>query len=111
MSQSMVYRPISDAPADATPRRFQRLSPDPTVAVQSRDGANNARLRRLQRILLVVDRRCRASKIEDLVHLDKKRMGDVVAQQLEAFVVEQMLNIMPCSGEEVVHAQHLAPKL
>ena len=58
-----------------------------------------------------MDRRCRARQIEDLVDLDKKRMGDVVAQQLEALMIEEVLNVVPRSSEEIVDAQHLAAKL
>ena len=38
-------------------------------------------------------------------------MGDVVAQQLEALVIEQMLDVVPCAGEEIVDAEHLAAAL
>jgi hypothetical protein len=38
-------------------------------------------------------------------------MGDIVAQQLEALVVEEVVNMVPRPGEEVIHAEHLAPKL
>ena len=38
-------------------------------------------------------------------------MGDVVAQQLEALMVKEVLNVVPRSSEEIVHAQHLAAKL
>jgi hypothetical protein len=75
------------------------------------DGANDAGLGGLYRILLVVDWRCRASKIEDLIDLDKKWMGDVMAQELEASIVEEMLNMASCSGKEVVHTQHLTVTL
>jgi hypothetical protein len=35
-------------------------------------------------------------------------MGDVVAQELKALVIEQMLDVVPRSGEEVVDAENLA---
>ena len=35
-------------------------------------------------------------------------MGDVVAQQLEALVVEEVLDVASCAGEEVVDAENLA---
>ena len=50
------------------------------------DGAEDACLGGLDRILLVVDGGSRASEIEDLVDLDKKRVGDVVAQKLKLLV-------------------------
>jgi hypothetical protein len=38
-------------------------------------------------------------------------MGDIVAQQLEALVVKQVVDVVPRPGEKVIHAEHLAPKL
>jgi hypothetical protein len=35
-------------------------------------------------------------------------MGDIVAQQLEALIVKQVINMVPSPGEEVIHAEHLA---
>jgi hypothetical protein len=58
-----------------------------------------------------VDRRSRASQIEDLIDLDEKREGDVVAQQLEAFVVEEVFDVASGAGKEVVDAEHLAAAL
>ena len=52
-----------------------------------------------------------ASQIEDLIDLDEEREGDVVAQQLEAFVVEKVLDVASCAGKEVVDAEHLAAAL
>jgi hypothetical protein len=55
-----------------------------------------------------VDRRSRASEIEDLVDLNEQRMGDVVTEQLEGLVAEQMLDIASGAGEEIVDAEDLA---
>ena len=49
-----------------------------------------------------------ASEIENLVHLDEERMGDVVAQELETLVVEEMLDVAPRAGEKI-NAQDLLP--
>ena len=73
------------------------------------DRTDDAGLGRLYGILLVVNRRSRARQIEDLVHLDEQRMGDVVAQELETLVIEEMLDIAPRAGEEIVDAQDLLP--
>ena len=74
------------------------------------DGADHARLGGLHRILLVVDRRAGQAKIEDLIDLDEQRMRDVVAQQLEALVIEEMLDIAPSAGEEVVARRALGSR-
>ena len=36
-------------------------------------------------------------------------MGDVVTQKLEAFVIEEMLDIAARAGEEIIHAEDLLP--
>jgi len=52
-----------------------------------------------------VDRRRRAGEIEDLVHLHIQRKGHVVADELEAGMVVEMLDVALAAREEVVHAQ------
>ena len=58
-----------------------------------------------------MDRRRRASQIEDLVDLDEKRVGDVVAQELKPLMVEKVLDVVSRPGKEIVHAQHLVSSL
>ena len=38
-------------------------------------------------------------------------MGDVVAQQLEALVIEEVLDVASRAGKEIVDAEHLAAAL
>jgi hypothetical protein len=64
----------------------------------------DAGLRRLHRIVLVVNGRSWASKIIDLVDLDIEREGYVVPNDLEAMVIEQMIDIALRAGEEIVDA-------
>lgn len=80
-------------------------SEEPLGEAQHVDRADDAHLRGLHRILLIVDGRCRAGEVEDLVDLHEQRMGDVVAKQLEGLVAEQMLDIAPGAGEETVDAK------
>ena len=61
------------------------------------------------RVALVVDRRGRAGEVEDLVDLHGQRLLHVVADQLEARVVEQVLDVGARAGEEVVEAHDLVP--
>jgi hypothetical protein len=75
------------------------------------DGANHTGLGRLYGILLIMDRGRAAGQVEDLIHLYKKGMGDVVTQKLAALVVQEVVNMVPCSGEEIVHTEHLASTL
>ena len=96
---------------DFAGRCLQHLDLQPLGKTKHVDGADDAGLGGLHRILLVVNWRCWAGEIKDLVDLDKKRVGDVVAQELKPLVIEQMLDVVPCSGKEVVDAQNLAPEL
>jgi hypothetical protein len=68
---------------------------------------DDARLGGLHRILLVVNRGCRTGEIENLVDLHEEGMGDVVAKELDALVIEQMLYVASCASEEVVDTEHL----
>jgi hypothetical protein len=56
----------------------------------------------LHRIVLVVHGRGRAGQVVDLVDLDVQRDRHVVPHQLEARVVEQVLDVVLGAGEEVV---------
>src|SRR5581483_784129 len=75
------------------------------------DGAVHAGLRRLHRIILVMNRRRRTGEIVDLVDLDVVREGHVMAHKLEALVSDQVLDIAPRAGEEIVEAKHLVAGL
>ena len=79
----------------------------PLGQTQHVDGAMHAGLDRLDRIELIVDRRGWTGKIEDLVHFDIKRKGDVVAHHLEMRVIEEMGDIFSGTGEIVIDAQDL----
>ena len=71
------------------------------------DRTDDARLRRLDRIELVVDGRGRAGEIVDLVDLDLKGEGHIVAHQLEIAVFEKRRNVAASAGEEIVDAEDL----
>jgi hypothetical protein len=49
--------------------------------------------------------------VEDLVDLHGQRLGDVVPHQLEPVVVQEVLDIGPRPGEEVVEANDLVSLL
>ncbi len=61
--------------------------------------------------MLVVDRRGGAGEVEDRVHLDAQRLRDVVADQLEARMAEEVLDVLLAPGLEVVHAHHFVAAL
>ena len=68
------------------------------------DCAMDAGLRRLNRIALIMNWRGRACQIVDLVDLDIERKRHVMTDQFKMFVVEQVLDILPIAGEEIVDA-------
>ena len=90
-------------------RRLQDLCPHTLGKPEHVDGAMHAGFGRLYRIALVVNWRCRAGKIVDLVDFDIEREGHVVAHQFKALVIEQMLDIAPRAAEEVVEQITFAP--
>ncbi len=48
-----------------------------------------------------------ARQVVDPVHLDVERPGDVVAHELEQRVADEVGDVLPAGGEEVVDAQDL----
>ena len=73
------------------------------------DGAVHAGLGRLHGVELVVDRRRGAGEVIDLVHLCVQGPGDVVTHEFGHRVVEQVHDVLPPGGEEIVHAKNLVP--
>ena len=71
------------------------------------DGPVHAGLDGLHRVVLVVDGGGRAGQVVDLVHFQIEREGHVVAQKLEARVVQQVKDVVARAGEEVVDAKHV----
>src|SRR5262249_49567376 len=65
----------------------------------------------LHRIMLIVDRRSRASEIVDFVRLHVERKRDVMTEKLEARMGMEMLHVAFRAGEQVVDAEHLVPLL
>ncbi|GLT45415.1 hypothetical protein SLA2020_192460 [Shorea laevis] len=51
-------------------------------------------------------RRCGASKVVDLVDLQKKRFDDVVADELEIGVPKVVHQVFLPPGEEIIHHDH-----
>ena len=75
------------------------------------DRADHAGLGRLHRIELIMDRRCGAGEIVDLIHFDKQRMRHIVPQEFEIPVVEQMMNIATLAGEKIIDAENFVAAL
>ena len=58
------------------------------------DRAVDASLGRLHRIVLIVDRRGWAGEIVYLIHFDKQREGDVMADEFKPLMPPDMHNII-----------------
>jgi hypothetical protein len=99
-----VHRRIS---VNLAGRGLKDLDLEPFGQPKHVDRTDHACFGGLHRILLVVNRGCRTGEIENLVDLHEEGMGDVVAKELEARVIEQMLYVASCASEEVVDTEHL----
>ena len=92
-------------------RRLQDARLHALGEAQHVDRAVHARLRRLHRVELVVDRRGGARQVEDLVDLDVERERHVVAHQLEARVAQEVRDVALGPREEVVDAKDVVAAL
>ena len=70
------------------------------------DGAVHRNLGGGHRVVLVMHRGGGAGEVEDGIHLDKQRHGDIVAHRLEARVVQQVADIAAPAGEVIIHREH-----
>ena len=90
---------------DLAGRRLEDFGLGPLRQPEHVDGAVNIGLDGLHRVELVVNRRGRAGKVVDLIHLDIEGEGDVVPEKFEARIVEKMQDRIARTGEVVVHAK------
>jgi hypothetical protein len=72
-------------------------------------GPVHGRLRRLDRIVLIMNWRGRAGKIVDLVDLDEQREANVVPHELEPRFAQKVLDVHLRACEEIIQAKHLMP--
>ena len=63
----------------------------------------------LDRIVLIMDRRCRTSQIVDLIRLDIERQRHIVTYQIEAVVIDHAIDIAARAGEIIVDADDVGP--
>jgi hypothetical protein len=61
----------------------------------------------LDRVVLVMDRRCRAGEVINSIHLDVKGESYVMAKKFKKRILEKMLNISLRSGVKVIDADHI----
>jgi hypothetical protein len=73
------------------------------------DGSDDGGLHRLDRIILVVRRGCRASEIINTVDLELEGIDHIMAYQFKAGIPHKMLDISLATGEEIVKADDFMP--
>jgi hypothetical protein len=101
----------SRIPVDLAGRGLEYAALQPLRQTEHVDGTVHRGLCRLHRIVLVMNRRCRAREIVDLVHFDEERKADIVPKELKARVRVQMLDIALGAREEIVDTQDIMPLL
>ena len=87
---------------DFARRRLENLAAKPLGKTKYIDCAMNRRLGRLNRVVLIVDRRSWTGQIVDLVDLELERVGHIVPHEFETGVSEQVLDVDFPSSEKVV---------
>ena len=92
---------------DLAGRGLQDLASQPLGEAEHVDRAVHRGLQRLDRVVLVVDRRGRTGEVVDLVDLDIEREADVVAQELEARIGVQMVDVALGRRKQIVGADDL----
>ena len=92
-------------------RGLKNLCLHPFLPSQTKhvDLAMHAGLRRLDGVVLIVNWRCGTGEIIDLINFQIDRERDVMSNKLEAFVVEEMLDIDARSSKEIVQANDFRP--
>src|SRR5690606_6949674 len=105
----LVLRMHARVAVDLARRGLQDLRLRPSGKPEHVDCTVHARLRRLHGIALVVHRRRRACEVVDLIDLDVDRKRYVVANELEARVIEQMRDVEAGARVEVVEAKDDVP--
>ena len=71
------------------------------------DGPHDAGLDRLDRIVLIMDRRSRTGHIVDPIHFEKNGFDDIVADKLEIRFADQIRDIPFAAREEIVQTNHI----
>ena len=61
----------------------------------------------LDRIELIMDRRCRAGQIVDLIHFQGDGIDEVVSHDLKMGIVSQMKDIFLRPGKKIVQADYV----
>ena len=72
------------------------------------DRAHHVCLDRLDRVVLVMNRRCGTRQIVDLIDLKQYRLRHVMADEFKSVVVQEFGDILLASGKKIVEADDFA---
>ena len=71
------------------------------------DRAHDAGLDRLDRVVLVMDGRCRTGQVVDLIDFEVDRVDDVVTDAFEMGISQEMADVVLAAGEKIVEAKDI----
>lgn len=91
---------------DLARRRLENLAAEALGETKHVDGADDRCLRRLDRVVLIMDRRSWTGKVVDFVYFHIKRKAYVMTHELKARVPVQMIDVLLGSREQVVYAKN-----
>ena len=73
------------------------------------DSSHHTRLHSLDGVVLVVNGRCGAGQVIDLVHFEKYWLRYIVSNELEVVIVEQAENVFSTPRIEIIQAENIVP--
>uniref|UniRef100_A0A2P2M447 Uncharacterized protein n=1 Tax=Rhizophora mucronata TaxID=61149 RepID=A0A2P2M447_RHIMU len=87
----------------------QKPRPYPLCQTQHVQRTHHIGLDSLDRIELIMDRRCGASQVVDLINFQQNRLDDIVSNELKSRIPKQMHQVFFPSGEKVINHDNLIP--
>lgn len=73
------------------------------------DGADDAGLNGLDRVVLIMDGRGRTGQVIDLINFEQDGFDHVMAEQLKAVVVQQVLDVSSAPSKKIVQTNDFVP--
>ena len=96
---------------DLAGRRLKDLAFEPFGKPEDIDGAMYGGLRRLHRVMLIMNRRGGTGQIVDFIDLHIERKRHVMPHKLEAWVIVKLVDIALGTGKEIVGTKNFVPLL
>ncbi|MNZ76825.1 hypothetical protein D3C78_953460 [compost metagenome] len=94
---------------DLAGRGLEDSGVPPLGQPQHIDGAQHRGLGGGDRVVLIMNRAGRTSEVKNAVHFDIQRQPDVVTNAFEAFVPDQMADVVLATRVEIIDTEHLLP--